>query len=133
MKSLILMILLVVNHVFALDMIANPSVTQTEISASDIKEIYLGNKGTWQDGASMNVGMIANQVVLAGFLTKYIDMPYRMFDFHWKQTVFSGKAVQPKKFANDAEMIQFVSSTPGAIGFVEAVGDAKNVKVLTVK
>lgn len=120
-----------VGHSFSI--IANNSVAQNEISASEVKEVYLGNKGTWNDGAAINVSMIANQVVLGEFLGQFVDMPYRMFDLHWKQTVFSGKAVQPKKAANDAEIVQYVSSTPGAIGFVKSADEAKGVKILTVK
>jgi ABC-type phosphate transport system substrate-binding protein len=46
--------------------------------------------------------------------------------------VFTGKGQKPKAFKTDEELIQFVSETSGAIGYVSADVTIKNVKTITV-
>ena len=48
--------------------------------------------------------------------------------------VFTGKAhTVPKLFKDEASLIQFVSETKGAIGYVPDFEAFKNVKVITIK
>ncbi len=51
----------------------------------------------------------------------------------WQQQIFSGKDVPPEKKKSDAEVIEFVSANPGAIGYVSvsaSLGDG--VKAVSV-
>jgi ABC-type phosphate transport system substrate-binding protein len=50
----------------------------------------------------------------------------------WLQQVYSGRSTPPEVKASDAEVVAFVASTPGAIGYVSAAPAAGGVKVLTV-
>jgi ABC-type phosphate transport system substrate-binding protein len=46
--------------------------------------------------------------------------------------VFSGKDVPPPEKGTDADVVAFVKSNPGAIGYV-AAGSADGVKVVSLK
>jgi ABC-type phosphate transport system substrate-binding protein len=58
--------------------------------------------------------------------------PSQMESF-WQQQIFSGKDVPPAKRKSDAEVIEFVSENPGAIGYVSASASlGGGVKALAV-
>ena len=44
--------------------------------------------------------------------------------------MFSGKGKPPKELGSDADVINFVSSNPGAIGYIDAGSVNESVKVV---
>ncbi|MBC8085956.1 MAG: phosphate ABC transporter substrate-binding protein, partial [Phycisphaerae bacterium] len=52
---------------------------------------------------------------------------------YWQQQIFSGKDVPPASKHTDEDVINFVKSTPGGIGYVSASSAAAGVKVIAVK
>ncbi len=53
-------------------------------------------------------------------------------EVYWKRMVFSGRTLPPKILASDAEILDFVRDTPGAVGYVAADADTRGVKTLAV-
>jgi hypothetical protein len=110
--------------------VANSSVAG-EVSAADLKEIFLGNK--------TSVGGAAVEPVLGGgsaheaFLRLYVGKSDQGLRTHLKSLVFTGKASMPKSFASDAEVLKYVASTKGAIGYVSTSADVAGVKKVSVK
>jgi hypothetical protein len=110
--------------------IANPTVSG-ELSAADVKEIFLGNKSS--------VAGTAVEPVLGGgaahdaFLKAFVGKSDQALRNHFKSLVFTGKGSMPKSFASDAEVVKYVASTKGAIGYVSGGADAAGVKKVTVK
>ena len=52
---------------------------------------------------------------------------------YWQQQIFSGERVPPPEKATEAEVIEFVRRTPGAIGYVSFTADlGTGVKVVTL-
>ena len=52
---------------------------------------------------------------------------------YWKRLLFSGGGSAPRTFRTSAQVIDFVTRQPGAIGVVESsAADAARVKVLDV-
>jgi hypothetical protein len=137
MKKLILfsaIVLALGARAFAADVIviANPGVAAAELSADDVKEIFLGGKSA--------VGSTSVEPVLAqsgaahdAFLKTYVGKSDTALRTHFKSLVFTGKASMPKSFASDAEIIRYVSNTKGAIGYVSAGAEVSGVKKITVK
>ena len=134
MKSyLIAFILLLSGKTFAYDIIANQNVKETTLTKNDVVQIFKGNKLTWSDGGTIKVSIIGKNTSLSGFLTEHLQMPYRAYTSYWKKVVFSGKAALPKKFASDADIVDYVANTPGSIGFVSSSEGLKAAKVISVK
>jgi hypothetical protein len=52
---------------------------------------------------------------------------------YYRSLVFTGKGSMPKMCASDAEVIEYVSKTKGAIGYVSAAANAAGTKTLDVK
>jgi hypothetical protein len=46
--------------------------------------------------------------------------------------VFTGKGIPPKSFDTEAELVDFVKTTPGAVGYVSPRTDVTGVKILAV-
>jgi ABC-type phosphate transport system substrate-binding protein len=111
--------------------IANSSVTAADLTAADVKEIFLGSKSS--------VGGSAVEPVLGGgaahdaFLKAYVGKTDQGLRNHFKSLVFTGKGSMPKSFASDAEVVKYVASTKGAIGYISATSDAAGVKKIHVK
>lgn len=112
--------------------IANPSVTQTSISAADLKLIYLQTK-------SSVAGVHVEPVLAKGggahelFLTQFVGKTDAALNAYYRSLVFTGKAVMPKTFASDEQVVAYVSKTKGAIGYVSATAATTGVTMLEVK
>jgi ABC-type phosphate transport system substrate-binding protein len=112
--------------------IANPGVTVAELSASDLKDIFLGNK-TAVGGAAVEPVLHNGGATHESFLQAYIGKSDMALRNHFKTLVFTGKGAQPKMFATDAEVLKYVMSTKGAIGYVSASADTGSAKKIQVK
>jgi hypothetical protein len=111
--------------------IANASIAG-DLSAADVKEIFLGTKDS--------VGGTAVVPVLAStgpthdaFLKAYVGKSDQALRNHFKGLVFTGKGSMPKSFASDAEVVKYVASTKGAIGYVSGGAELAGVKKIQVK
>ncbi len=54
-------------------------------------------------------------------------------DAFWQRQVFSGRATPPPAKASDAEVIAYVRSAPGAIGYVSAGASTTGVKEIRLE
>jgi ABC-type phosphate transport system substrate-binding protein len=85
----------------------------------------------WSDNTSIYFVTSENETH-EDFLKTYINRSSSQFKNYWRQMVFTGKGQKPKAFDTDEEIIQFVSETSGAIGYVGTKAALKNVKTITV-
>lgn len=113
-------------------LIANPSVSASDISADDLKLVFLATKNSI---SGTNVEPVLSEKGAAHdlFLKKYVgksDTAYRMY---LKSLVFAGKATMPKSLSDDAAVISYVAKTKGAIGYVSASAATGGVKKLEIK
>ena len=119
--------------VFASDvqLIANSSVS-SELTAADVKEIFLGTKNA-VGGGSVEPVLANGGAAHEAFLKEFVGKSDSALRNHFKTLVFTGKGSMPKSFASDAEVVKYVAATKGAIGYVSSGADAAGVKKVTVK
>jgi hypothetical protein len=113
-------------------LVANPSVSASDISAEDLKLVFLGTKNS-VSGSSVEPVLAEKGSAHEVFLKKYVgksDTAYRM---HLKSLVFAGKASMPKSLADDSAVISYVAKTKGAIGYVSPAAATGGVKKLDIK
>lgn len=113
--------------------ICNPSVKVSTLGKSDVNNIFLGRKSTWDDGTSIVFAIQKDLDVHKSFLDGFMDKTPSQFVLFWKKIVFTGKGSSPQTVDNDLEMIKFVGETKGAIGYVSAKAGLENVKNISVK
>jgi ABC-type phosphate transport system substrate-binding protein len=112
--------------------IAHPGVSVAELSVADLKEIFLGSK-TEVGGGAVQPVFEQSGTAHDEFLKTYLGKSDAALRTHFKTLVFTGKGSQPKAFATDAEVLKFVASTKGAIGYVSGSADTAGAKKIQVK
>jgi len=111
--------------------ICNKSVAINSITKDDLERIYLGQKNLWDGGGKVEPVMLQNELAET-FLTTYVGKNATTFGNYWKKMLFSGKGNGPKQFTKPKEVVDYVASTQGAIGFVPAGTNSDAVKILPV-
>ena len=94
--------------------IAHPSVTLT---GAELKDAYLGEK---QFIGSVKLVPVDNAAVQSDFLAKTLNMDAGKYASLWIKKGFRGGLASPPVKSGDAEVINFVKATPGAVGYVSA-------------
>jgi ABC-type phosphate transport system substrate-binding protein len=92
--------------------IMNPGMNLT---AADIKNIYTGEK---ELAESTKIKPQDNSAAKEEFLKKVLQLDATKYESLWTKKSFRDGINPPTVRASDAEVIAFVKSTPGAIGYV---------------
>jgi len=112
--------------------IVNPSVAVSEVTAADINQIFLVTKSAL-GGTSVEPVFEESGAAHDLFLKTYIGKSDTALRNYFKTLVFTGRGSQPKAFASDAEVVKYVAATKGAIGYVAASADTAGTKRVQVK
>lgn len=116
---------LVPGRTVAGEVIAHPFVN---LSIDDIRNVFLGEK---QLEGSLKLVPVGNLAVQSEFLAKVLQTDERKYQARWLRKTFREGLAPPPVKGSDAEVIAFVRSTPGAVGYVSNLGAATGgVKVL---
>lgn len=112
--------------------IANPSVLTDSISKNDLKEIFLGKQVKWPDNSRIKFVLSGDYDIHITFLKQYVGRSPTQFEMYWRNQVFTGQGQTPVKLRSDRDIINFVASTPGAVGYVSSQPESSAIKKLTV-
>lgn len=112
--------------------VANPSVKASDISIDDLKGVFLATKTALSDGSQVEPVLAKTGSAHEAFL-KDLGKTDAALATYYRSLVFTGKASMPKICGSDAEVIEYVSKTKGAIGYVSAEAKAPGTKTLGVK
>ncbi len=92
--------------------ISHPEVLLT---SEDIRDVFLGEK---QFAGSVKIIPADNNAAQGVFLSKVIKIDPARYNNTWARKGFRDGLTQPAIKSGDAEVINFVKSTPGAVGYV---------------
>ena len=98
--------------------------TGTTISASEIKDVFLGEK---QFSGSSKLVVIDNKSAQEGFLSKFMNFDAAKYNSIWTKKSFRDGLNPPAVKSNDDEVIEFVKRTPGAVGYVSKASEGVNI------
>ncbi len=114
--------------------VVNAGASLTEISRKDLSNIFQKKKNELPSGERANpVDLSADADVRESFSQAVHRRSSNQIAAYWQQQIFSGRGVPPEEKGSDDEVIAYVSSTPGAIGYVSASASlGSGVKTLTV-
>ncbi len=114
--------------------IVNKSNPVDEISVNELKKIYLGLQTKWSSGTK---AYPADQSVDGGigadFIKHTLEVAVDYYQGAWMEKMLSGAGTPPENFNSDQEVVDFVSSKPGAVGYVQVEPDLTKVKILKIK
>ncbi len=114
-------------------LIVHSGVGVTTLNAAAVEKIFLGKKSKWDDGTKIvPVTLAKDSAIHKAFVAEVVKKAEPKFTSFWQQALFTGKGTPPKSFGSEAELVKFVASTKGAVGYVAAgtaVDGAKEVKI----
>jgi ABC-type phosphate transport system substrate-binding protein len=113
--------------------IAHPDAGVSELSTKDLEKLFLKKTKKLGDVSAKPVDQAKGSAVRAAFSKAALGRDVAAVETYWQQQVFSGKNVPPTTKGGDAEVLAYVQSTPGAIGYVSAGAATSGVTVITVK
>ena len=112
--------------------VASKDVNVNEISADDLKRIFLETKTSLGD-AKVRPVLQQSGPVHEAFVKGYLGKSDADLQTYYKGLVFSGKGVEPKTLDGDAAVLSFVAMSKGAIAYVGASAIVMGVNKITVK
>ena len=123
-------------YVAALDeeilIIVNKETSIESLSLNTLVDIYTNNKTKWDSGEKIHVSMLNKGPVHDTFSREMIGMSPKKLVGVWKKVIFTGLGTPPKILETEAEMIEYVAVTKGAIGYISHPAKPENVSVINV-
>lgn len=110
--------------------IGNQTISQDTLSPNDIEQIFLGRKTRWSDDQDIRFVVLKGGDVHERFVKSYLSKTPSQFQAFWKMKIFTGQGKAPLSFDKPEDILAYVSSTPGAIGYIPANLPHDNVKVV---
>jgi len=115
-------------------LIVNDSVKARSLSKKTVSDYFLKKAKKWADGTTVvPVDQIESSEVRDQFSRAVHGKPAAAIKSYWTQQIFSGRDVPPVEKKSDAEVIAFVKSNPGAIGYVADTTATDGVRVVTLE
>ena len=113
--------------------VANKSVSISQLTSAQIRELFTGTKTRFSDGSHAVPVILKGGPVHEVFLHRHVGDSPEEFRTRWRRLVFTGQGSMLKEFATEATMLEYITSTPGAIGYVSRVTVPDSVKILVVQ
>jgi ABC-type phosphate transport system substrate-binding protein len=100
--------------------VVNASSGVERLSREEVINIFLGRFRQLPSGLpALPVDLPASQAEKATFYRLLVKRELAEINSYWARLVFSGRTTPPKQAKSEDEMIEFVGSTQGAVGYLE--------------
>lgn len=113
--------------------IANNSVSVSEISRAELRDLFTGTASSIKGSGEISPVLLKDGPAHQEFLSQYVGKSDSAFRAGWRSLLFSGQSAMPKTFNSDAEVVDFVSRTRGAVGYIAHSSPHAGVKTLAVR
>lgn len=99
--------------------IVNPSVTGEKISRSQLAAVFLRETTRWGNGEPIQaVDQSTQSPARAAFSNDVLERPVAAVQVHWVRQLSNGGGKPPAVKKSDAEVLEYVGATAGAIGYL---------------
>ncbi len=115
--------------------IAHPEVPGDSIDKDALGRLFLKKTTKWPDGTRARpVDQPRAAAVRELFCRRVFGKSAQAVASFWRQSIFSGGGIPPPTAKNDSAVIDFVSKTTGAVGYVsDSVKSFPGVKLIVIK
>jgi len=119
-------------NVYCLTLIAHPD-TPSTLNAQQVKRIFTGKQRQFYDGSIViPVNQPEGSVARTQLDSSVLGRSTSQITAYWSKRVFTGKGQPPVVVASDVEMLSYVQSTPGSVGYLSDNVEPKKVRVITL-
>ena len=112
--------------------IANPDIHADTISLRHLKSVFLGEK-TSLNGVHVEPVLEKEGAAHETFLREYLGRSPDELQNYYMTLVVTGRGSMPKVVNTDADVVDYVSKTRGAIGYVSSSASTPGVKTLSIE
>lgn len=109
--------------------IVHPS-NAVNMDDEQVSKIFLGQTKTFPGGAEATPVDNKEGPLREDFGNKVLKKSPAQLKALWARQIFTGGAKPPRELASEDEVLKFVASTPGAIGYIDSSKANSSVKVL---
>jgi len=104
---------------FEVEVIVTPSLAKVTLDRSFLRAVFMMRVRQWPDGTPIRVFVLPDDNPLSDqFYRVQLGTYSYVLRRAWDRMVFTGTGFAPTLVKSEAEMIERVRTTPGAIGFV---------------
>ena len=132
---LLFLMLFFVSSAFAQEvlLITNKGNEVKSVSLTELKQIFIGEKQHWPDGAAIGVAVnFEDKKLIRGF-AKMISMEPSAYSNAWIKMTLSGISPPPYSSRDDKDTIEYVKKKKGNIGFINTSSKSEEVSIVEVK
>jgi len=113
--------------------IVNDENPVSALTKDNVSNFFLKKTIKWDNGSKVEpVDLGADSDTRKSFSDNIHGKAVSAIKAYWQKKIFSGKGIPPSEKNSDAEVIAFVKSKPGAIGYVSAGTSTSGVKVVKI-
>lgn len=118
----------------AFKVVVNSSSSVSSLTKARASQLFLKKVTRWDNGGKiLPVDQLKSSPARQAFSQEIHDKDVRAIESYWQTQIFAGRATPPPELASDAEILDYVKSRAGAIGYVSqgaTLGDG--VKVVNI-
>jgi ABC-type phosphate transport system substrate-binding protein len=101
--------------------VAHPGVGLSEVLRADLASIFLRKLVTWKNGVpALPVDQSMRSPARAAFSDEVLGMSEMSVQAFWQKHLAAGGQEPPPVRGSDTDVLAFVASTPGAVGYILA-------------
>ncbi len=105
----------------------------SHISSRELQDIYSNSKTKWSNNDKILIVLFLRGDVHEAFVNDLLRTTSRKLNSVWKRVIFTGVGTPPKIVRTESEMLEYVSNTKGAIGYINSKSINNKVKILSLK
>ncbi len=113
--------------------IVNASNPVASMSRDEATQLFLKKVTHWSSGKVVQVVEPAPGPLRDAFYREVAGKSPSAMKAYWNQLIFSGREVPPVSKTSDGDVVAFVRSNPGALGYVAAGSETPGVKTVALK
>ena len=115
-------------------LIVHPQNSTPHVAKEWVAQAFLKRVTRWDDGQTVKpVDLHPDATVRNLFSSAVLKRSVAAMRSYWQQRIFSGRELPPPELASDEAVVQYVLSTPGAIGYVAPTTQLHKARVLAVR
>ncbi len=116
-------------------MVVNATNWVTALQLEQVRGAYLGKTYRWPSSSQevLAVDQVDRSPARALFARQILGKSLDALNSYWQRQIFSGRTSPPPQRVSDTDVLIYVRSNPGALGYVQAGTDlGTGVKVISV-
>ncbi len=110
--------------------VAHKSVPVDSVSKSELLDLYTGETSIWRDGEPVVIFDLKEKGKTRKTFYEFLGMASSRIKLIWFKRMLLGEADPPESLKSEQELLQKISTTQGAIGFLDRSKADGTVKIL---